>query len=406
LRSETPRNPHLPSWAHALQALDSLYNSEMNRDTRTFLLVAVVVLGAVAAVVVPWWVHEHTRPRLVEARVVLATDADPVFREGPRHVASDERVHLAVAVRLEQPGRASRWLTPADRLELDGRDTSHETSDRWPEKDRFVRVYWFTVEASTLGGDLTAADAAQRLRYRTFLAPELGRGLSATGEPVAHNGDAFGAREGTLPVAAGTLRVYARVEVVDDPFAVKVDQDATTLPVESLDDPRFPAVLRSAPRVPGVDPSVGELFLLPGFEPKPADGEGWNDVTAAAFQATFVELVKRRLVTSSWTFAAVAASGAADLDRTSLTSLGRLEIENGSPRLRGRSLAWSRDVEPGDLLAADDGHLVVLVADDGNGTLDAADTVWHCWRLPAAAEPLGAAFGSAVTTVEHLRHGR
>jgi len=399
------RDPHSPSRASALQAASSLYNGLMTRDTRTFVLVAVVVLGAAAAVIVWWWVHEHTRPRLAEARVVLSTDADPVFREGPRRVASDERVHLAIALRLEQPGRASRWLAPVDRLELDGHDTPHETSDRWPEKDRVVRVYWFTVEASALGGGLTPANAAERLRYRTFLASELGRALSATGEPSAHNSDAFGVDANRLPIAAGTLRLYARVEVVNDPFAVKVDQAVTTLSVESLDDPRFPAILRSAPETAGIDSSVGELFLLPGFEPEPAAGGSWNDVTMAGLGATFVELVERRLVTSSWTFAAVAVSGAADLDRKSMRSLGRLGIENGTPRRHGRALAWSRDVEPGDLLAADDGHLVVLVADDGDGTLGAGDTVWHSWHRPAAAESLGTAFGTAVTAVEHLRHG-
>jgi len=377
----------------------------MSRDTRILILVAAGVLAALAALVVPWWVHEHTRPRLAEARVVLATQADPVYREGPRKVASDERVHLAVAVRLEQPGRADRWLAPADRLVLDGRDTPHERGDRWPEKDRVVRVYWFTVEASTLGGELTPEDAAARLRYRTFLAPELGRGLAATGEPKAHNGDAFGPRENVLEIAAGTLRVYARVEVVESEFAVKVIQSASTLPVAALDDPRFPAILRSAPKVPGVDPVVGELFLLPGFEPRPVAGGSWNDVTSAGLGATFRELVARRLVTSSWTFAAVAETGSADLERSSLRSLGRLEMADGTPRRRGRPLRWGRDVEPGDMLAAGDGHLVVLVADDGDHILDGGDTVWHSWRNPAAAERLDTAFGSAVTTVEHLRHG-
>ena len=60
-------------------------------------------LGAVGALLLPWWIHEHNRPRLVEARIVLATDADPVFREGSRHVASDEKVRLAIALRLERP---------------------------------------------------------------------------------------------------------------------------------------------------------------------------------------------------------------------------------------------------------------------------------------------------------------
>jgi hypothetical protein len=60
-------------------------------------------------------------------------------------------------------------------------------------------------------------------------------------------------------------------------------------------------------------------------------------------------------------------------------------------------------VRPGDVLASGD-HWVVLVTDDGDGTLDPGDRVAHCWRRPATVERLDEALGVDTTALEHLRH--
>jgi len=178
-------------------------------------LPAAIFAALVLVFAAPWAArraHDALRPRLVEVRIVTATDADPVFREGPRHVGPGEGAAIAVALRLSYPLRSDRWLTPAERLELDGAPVDRELGDAWPERDRRVRVFWFTVESGNVGGTVTPERAAHLLRYRSFLANEMGRGLRAASLPEAHNDDHLGPQPGQIPVAAGTLRLYARVE--------------------------------------------------------------------------------------------------------------------------------------------------------------------------------------------------
>ncbi len=369
------------------------------------LLVALAVLVALAALIGPWWIREHTRPRLAEARIVLATSADPVFREGPRRVAEDEKVTLAVALRVTRFGGRSEWLAPGPELELDGARTAHTVVDGWPEDDRMARVFWFTVESRSLGGELTPTDAAERLAYRTYLAPEMGRGLIADGEGEPHHDDGFAVSRNALPMSCGTLRYYARVELVRDPFAVRSEEVASTLAVDRLGEPRFPAVHRRATSPDGVRPEAGELFRLPGFEPLPGPGEGWAEMPGA-LGSSFIESVDRRLVVSSWTFAATATSGTPRLDPAALRELGVVELIGEQPSLGGRALRWGTDLRPGDLLRADTGHWVVLVADDGDGVLGAYDRTWHSFQRPAVAEPLATAFGDLVRSAVLLRHDR
>lgn len=375
----------------------------MDRDTRRLLLITLAVLAALAALVGPWWFREHTRPRLAEARIVLATSGDPVLREGPRTVGPEEEVTIAVALRLEWPRGRSQWLAPGAALELDGERVDHLDDDTWPEDDRTVRVFWFTVESRNLGGDLAPGETAERLAYRTYLAPELGRGLRAEGEGEPHNDDGFAPAPATLPIRAGTLRYYARAEVVRDPFAVRSEEVASTLPVDHLDDPAFPAVHRRAAAPEGVRSEAGELFNLPGFEPSvPADGA---EAPGESFAERFAALVERRLVVSSRTFATVAATGSLRADGGSPVALGRLALADGVPVRSGRALAWGADIRAGDLLATREGHWAVLVADDGDGLLSAGDVAWHCYRRPPVAVPLASVYGETVLSVTLYRHG-
>ena len=150
-------------------------------DSERWLPVSIFA-GLVLLVAAPFvvrGVRDALRPELVEVRIVTATDADPVFREGARRVGPGERTAIAVALRRRDVWGRQRWLSPIDRLELDGALVDHEVSDGWPERDRRVRVFWFTVECSNVGGVVTPERAARLLRYRSFLASEMGRGLRA-----------------------------------------------------------------------------------------------------------------------------------------------------------------------------------------------------------------------------------
>jgi hypothetical protein len=370
-------------------------------------LLAAIFAALVLLFAAPWVVrraHDAFRPRLVEVRIVTATDADRVFREGPRRVGPGEEAAIAVALRLSYPWRGDRWLTPAERLELDGAPVDRELGDAWPERDRRVRVFWFTVESGNVGGTVTPERAAHLLRYRSFLANEMGHDLRAASLPEAHNDDHLGPQPDQIPVDAGTLRLYARVEVFDPERDVRALQSATSAGPERLLDADFPAIHHAVRLADGLRPELGELFNLPGWEVEPDEAGAWDEVAMAAFGLRFADAVERRLVTSSRSFATVAATGGAELpaggDATELAA----ELRDGIVSSGGREMRWGEDLRAGDILV-DGGHYSVLVADDGDGRLSASDTVAHCWRRPPALTTLAAVLPAPPARARLLRHG-
>jgi hypothetical protein len=366
-----------------------------------------IFAALVALIATPFLVdyfREIRRPVLMEARVVTATASDPIFRQGQRHPRAGEAVEVALALRFGRRGKAGRWLAPVERLMIEGNEVEHEKTGSWPETDRAVRVFWFSVESTNLGGSLNIENARDRLSYRTFLAPEMGRGLRAERLPENHNDDHIGRQSETAPDGAGTVRLYARVEIVEPDSELRPLQVMTTPGTEAIMEADFPAVFRPGDFGEAINSSVGELFGLPGFEPR-SDSGAWNEVTVPAFQMSFTDLVSERIVVSSRTLAAIAVSGAPDIDEDGLTALGALSLAPERVRRRGRVLRWESDVRPGDLLV-DDGHWWVLLGDEGNGELDPADTVLHCWGRPPERTTLFASLETDQVTVEHFRYER
>ncbi len=353
--------------------------------------VAIIFGVLVVLITIPLlrWRHlESRRPSLVEVRVVAATEQDPVFREGPRTVDPEDRVSLAVALRLEYPGRGSRWLAPVDHLELDGALVDHVRAESWPEADRKARTFWFTLEGPFLGGVLDAEHAAAKLLVRPFLAPELGHKFHATGEPESHADDDVNLGNTLVPVKAGTYRMYARVEVVAIDGSSRPLFTATSLGVDHFDDPAMVRISRDlGGAVAGVDPTVGHLFRLPGFEP----------TTASAWDLT--EACDRLIATSSRTFAVMAIKGRCSSDSLEFDHLGRLSVTDSAVT---STLRWQADIRPGDILKQGD-HWMVVVSDDGNGVLDGPDLVAHSWRRPPALLPLASALNDTPTEVGAFR---
>jgi hypothetical protein len=350
-------------------------------------------------------IRDVRRPELLEARIVMASGADTTYRDGPLRVGPGEQVSIAVALRIAQAGGRERWLAPVARLELDGSPVDHQQVVSWPERDRQVRVFWFTVECSNVGGLVTPDRASRLLRYRTFLASEMGRDLMAARLPEAHNDDALGPEPDRLPVDAGTIRLYARVEVFDPERDVRATQSASTAGREQILDPGYPALSRSARFADGVNPAVGELFLLSGWEVEGDDEALWDEVGMAAFGLPFADLVERRIAVSSRTFAAVATSGKPRLADSDLEPGVTVTVVDGTATAAGRALRWSDHLRPGDLLM-DGSHFTVLVADDGDGILNVSDTVAHCWRRPPALTTLGAVLPEPSRRLRLTRHVR
>jgi hypothetical protein len=365
------------------------------------IFVAIVVLIATPFLLDRY--RESRRPLLQEARVVSATTSDPVFREGQRRIPAAEAVEVALALRIGRKGSRGDWFAPVTRLAIDGQETGHVETGNWPEPGRLLRVFWFSVESTNLGGRLDRENAGERLQYRTFLAPEMGQGLRAERLPDTHNDDHIGQQSNAAANEAGTVRLYARIEVVEALSDLRPQQTVATRSLDQLLDPEFPVISRSADLGGAADDTVGELFGLPGFEPS-GSTEDWNEVTVPAFGRSFADLVSERFVVSSYTLAAVSVSGRPDLDLTRLTRLGQLEVTPDSVRRRGRTLRWEDEVVASDLLVDGD-HWRVLLGDDGNGILDPADTVLHCWGRPPERTTLWATLETETLTMEHLRYG-
>ncbi len=377
----------------------------MDADTRRAVLVFVALVALLAVPVGVLEVRDWLRPRLVDVRIVTASDSDPVFREGGRHVAADEQVHLAVALQVRRPLRGTTWLAPVERLVLDGAEVDHERITRWPESDRQLRLFWFTVECKRIGGDLDGAGAADSLAYQTFLAPELGRGLRATGEPEVHNDDYLGEDTGALPSSGGTIRLYARVEVVAEEDDVQALQVATTPGPGHVAESGFPAIHRAADLPAPIRPEVGELFSLPGFEPEDEIAEAADAATEAAWGLSFDDAVRRRLLVSAATFAATAAFGTPAAPADGWRQHGVVTVGPGGLVLDGRAPRWQSDVRAGDVLRSGE-QWVLLVADDGDGVLGSGDRAARCWRRPPVVLPLELALDPDASTASLLRPER
>jgi len=349
---------------------------EGKADVVTPLLIFLVLLGLVGWAALGWRIHESRRPLPVEVRIVSATSADPVFREGPRHLGFDEELKLALAIRLEYPTKGSRWLAPVGELEIDGERVDVLSSPVWPEEDRFIRAFWFTLESPFLGGVLESAeDAEKKLALRPFLAPEMGQGLLAGREPEWHAEDDVDLGENLAPAQVGCYRLYARIQLLDRPGSTHPLVSLNSIGADHVDDSRMLEMTRDLPEDFGLDPGCGRLFRLPGFEAR--DGSGLDpSVWASELRAA-----------SSRSFAAAAAGWMPD-DGFRETPL---RFSKGIFLRRSRRLRWGRDLRARDLLRQGM-HWMVLLRDDGDGVLGSGDVVAQSWKRPPAVLHLETVF--------------
>jgi hypothetical protein len=370
-------------------------------------LLWIIFAVLVALIVVPlsiWRVSEARRPVLEEVRIVTATVEDPVFRAGPRQVAPGSDLQIAAALRIRRAGGSESWLAPVERLEIDGRLVEHTNAAGWPEDDRVLRVFWFTIEASYLGGDLTYDRVEKLLGQRAYLAPEMGRDLLAARVPDQHNDDQINLGDEAFEVEGGTIRLYAKVEVAEKEDSIASEQAVTSPGSDAVNDSGFTTIRMASAFPDPVSPVLGELFRLPGFEPQPSESLTWNEITLEAEGASFLELVDRRFVVSSRSFASLALTGGLEMDPESLERLGRIDYGDKGPLRAGRPLRWGDDLQPGDLLE-DRGQYIVLLADDGDGILGLEDRVVLCWRRPPVMTTLDQATRDEAVGAEVLRHG-
>ncbi len=357
---------------------------------------ALVVAGGLAGIYLFQSVRETLRPQLLEVRVVTATPDDQVYRGGVRHLEAGESFTAAVALKIKRTGSEPYWMAPVDKLSFDGASTPHRVLPAWPERDRSARVLWMTLESTNLGGELVPGQEKELLRYRTFLAGEMGRTLIATSEPEPHNDDFLAPEDQPRAGGPGTFRLAARVEIVADPTRIMAEQAVMSPGPGDPDDPRVAVVMRAWNVPEGVRPEAGELFGLPGYEPPPDD--------SGETRSRLVDLTNRRLAASSATFASTALTGKPDLDPATLPVLETVRLAGGHLVGYSGAMRWGTSVRPGDLLEAS-GHWLVLLADDGDGTLDLDDQAAHCWGHPPVRGALSDLIEPGPLVFRLRRHG-
>ena len=64
----------------------------------------------------------------------MATAGDPIFRTGARRINDQEKVEVALALRLSRAGTEDQWLAPVAEMVIDDRRVRHIESAEWPDE--------------------------------------------------------------------------------------------------------------------------------------------------------------------------------------------------------------------------------------------------------------------------------
>jgi hypothetical protein len=372
----------------------------MDRSWRPALLIALALIAALATAV-GWWNWKQSRlPRLVSVRVVLQASGESVASNRMRLLPAGSTVEAAAVVSFRAGSGPERRVCGLSPVELDGVRVAVEPLADWPKGVSCLRAAWYTVEPSLFGWTgVGPGDARERLAYRDFLAPELGRGLVAEVPLVAHDDDFLSAELAGNRLPAGVLRVKVRVSSYRGSDELVPKESVASPGAQEILTARVPGFAVELRPLPGVAPGVARLLRLGCFTFAPGvwpdGGPGWP------LAATPSQLVARGLIVTPQALAAAAAGG--DPLHWPWRRESRLQVRGdallGPERL---PLRWGKEVTPGDAVRSQD-RFYALVADDGDGVLSLGDRVLFAWKQPAYFASLADALGSVPPALELLR---
>lgn len=372
----------------------------MEQETRRTVAIFLALLAGVAAVAA-WWTARAARlPQLVGVQVVYAVGGGREATEHPPPVPGEARVSAYALVTFRRGERGSlRYLCGHPRVVVGGERINVEPLSAWPASGGVLRGLWMTIEPELPGWPNVGPEDANRLHYKEFLAPDLGRELRVEVDWRAYS-DSFLARP--LPgvaLRAGPYRLKVRVAAYASEHDIVPVQWVSSPGAAEVFTGGVPVVIRDVP-LPGLDGRrAAPFFRLSCFtfaaNVWPDGGAGWS------LPLTPRELVERGLIVTPESFAAGLAGGNPlappwQAPRRVVARGNRFVAPSGQP------LAWGKEVGPGDALRHGQAYFVLL-QDDGDGVLSLRDTVAFAWMQPGYTAPLGIALASVAEELELLR---
>ncbi len=369
----------------------------MESETRSAVRIFSLLVAGVL-VVIGWWSwRQATRPHLEAVRVVFRGGDEAVASDAWRVFPAGTPVELYAVVTYRRGTGAPRHLCPHAAVEVGGQRLEVEPLAAWPASGGELRASWYTVEPSLLGWQDIGPETADKLAYRDFLAPELGRELAARFDFAARNDDFLARTVAGNAMPGGTFRIKVRVGSYRTADSL-LPQEAVGSPgAEVVFSGAVPAFVVHAPLPAGLAAALSPLLRLGCFTFRPGvweGGEGWPLPLPPS------RLAAAGYITTPEHFAAAAAGGVGWGAPVVLEATA-----SGWRRRGGDLLRWGVDVAAGDALRRN-GRYAVLLADDGDGLLSLADEAIFAWGEPARLAPVAMALGSVDGAVELLPKAR
>lgn len=250
----------------------------MEPETRRFWLIALVLAGGVAALLLFGRAQEKLEPELERAWVAIEVGESGVARVGGVRVDPGKDFTLHAVLQGTSWRGEKVYFTDASRLELPDGEVPPERLRRWGGGEE-TRVLWFSVEASKPFAEIGAPEELEDFEFSEFFLPEWPRTWTVSGKWSATSAGVRLPR-GITRLPFGTRRFHVRIEIFGPDSKIRPLQRLESLKGSDLgvQAEHFPTVHSSLEGVLG-PPSTA--FGLPQLESAAEAAPGTGEAIAA-----------------------------------------------------------------------------------------------------------------------------
>ncbi len=231
-------------------------------------------VGAVVSVVVlafALWpaAKESLAPELIGSHVAVMPAGAEVAVVGPVEIEAGGEFTLHAVLEARDRGGEPVYYTRAPALEIGGERVPDETLRPW-DRQRALRVFWFSVEGFSPYVEIEEAAQLDRFHFTEFFRPEWPSDWSVQGRLDPKFSDALAREEVAAGERAfGTQRFQVRIELFADEDALTAEERFVSIGADALPEAvdRFPTVYAA---LPGAAGPASLAFGLTQLEPPPS----------------------------------------------------------------------------------------------------------------------------------------